>query len=181
MRLFTAIDISVEVRDELRKLLNRLRPLAKLKWSPVENMHITTKFVGEWPEQRLEEMKRVLDTVVFPEAIDIEVRGLGWFPNPKRPRVFWAGVRAGAALPALAHETERAAASLGVPVEDRPYAPHLTLARLKDPVALDALRSAIAGLETYSFGTFQANAFSLYLSAGGKYTRLAEFSRNQTC
>ena len=51
MRLFTAIDISVEVREELRRLLNRLRPLAKLNWSPVENMHITTKFIGEWPEQ----------------------------------------------------------------------------------------------------------------------------------
>jgi RNA 2',3'-cyclic 3'-phosphodiesterase len=181
MRLFTAIDISDDVREELRTLLNRLRPLAKLKWSPVENMHITTKFIGEWPEQRLEEIKRVLDSVAVPEAIGIEVRGLGWFPNPNRPRVFWAGVHAAGTLPALAHATDQALASLGVPAEDRPYSPHLTLARLREPIALDGLRRAIAGFETHSFGTFQAEAYSLYLSAGGKYTRLAEFSLNRPC
>ncbi len=181
MRLFTAIDISAEVREELASLLNRLRPLAKLKWSPVENMHITTKFIGEWPEPRLAEIERALATVEVPEAIGVDVRGLGWLPNPNRPRVFWAGVHSGEPLSALADATEQAVAPLGVPLDDRPYSPHLTLARVKDPIGLDALRRAVAGVESQSFGSFQVKTFALYLSAGGKYTRLAEFSRNQKC
>jgi 2'-5' RNA ligase len=54
MRLFTAIDLPAEVLDPLREFLARLRPLAKLHWSPVENLHITTKFIGEWPEARID-------------------------------------------------------------------------------------------------------------------------------
>src|SRR5713101_8443752 len=63
MRLFTAIDIPEEVRAALRSLLARLRPLANLRWSPVENMHITIKFIGEWPEARLGEIQEALRKV----------------------------------------------------------------------------------------------------------------------
>jgi RNA 2',3'-cyclic 3'-phosphodiesterase len=175
MRLFTAIDIAAEVRENLRALLARLRPLADLKWSPVDNLHITTKFIGEWPQERLEDMKRTLAAVSAP-ALDVQIRGVGWFPNARRPRVFWAGVDGGEPLRKLAQATEQSVASLGVSVEEREYSPHLTLARIADRVPLDALRSAVAGLESHSFGAFQASAFFLYLSAGGKYTKLAEFT-----
>ena len=174
MRLFVAIDIPAEVKLNLRALLDRLRPLAKLKWSPVDNMHVTTKFIGEWPPARLEDMKTALAAIPG-EAIRIEVRGLGWFPNSRRPRVFWAGVHAGEPLQELARATEQAAAQLGVPGEDRQYSPHLTLARIQDRVPLDGLRQAVAALESHSFGAFSAAAFYLYLSEAGKYTRLAEF------
>ena len=137
MRLFTAIDIPTDVKDHILALLNRLRPLAKISWSPVENLHITTKFIGEWPDPRLDEIKRALSAVSPAAAFDIEVRGLGWFPNPRHPRVFWVGVDGGQPLRALAHATEQAVAALGVPVEQRPYSPHLTLARIKDRVALE--------------------------------------------
>jgi 2'-5' RNA ligase len=178
MRLFTAIDIPTDVKDHILALLNRLRPLAKISWSPVENLHITTKFIGEWPDPRLDEIKRALSAVSPAAAFDIEVRGLGWFPNPRHPRVFWVGVDGGQPLRALAHATEQAVAALGVPVEQRPYSPHLTLARIKDRVALEPLRTAVAEAEAKSFGTFHAPAFYLYLSAGGKYTKLAEFPTN---
>jgi RNA 2',3'-cyclic 3'-phosphodiesterase len=175
MRLFTAIDISAEVKEKLTALLARLRPLAKLAWSPVDNLHITTKFIGEWPQGRLQEMKDALGAFKVAGAVDVEIRGTGWFPNERRPRVFWVGVHSNQSLRALAGSTEQAMAKLGVAVEDRPYTPHLTLARIKDPVPMDALRAEVAGLESQSFGAFRAPAFYLYLSAGGKYTRLAEF------
>jgi 2'-5' RNA ligase len=163
------------VKDELRKLLSRLGPLAKLQWSAVENLHITTKFIGEWPQEELEKMKRALGAVPAPPPIHVEIRGLGWFPNPRHPRVFWAGVQADESLQALADATENAVAEIGVAKEKRPFSPHLTLARIKEPVPLDSLRKALSGLEEHSFGAFQGRAFYLYLSAGGKYTRLAEF------
>ena len=175
MRLFTAIDISGEAKDNLRALLHRLRLAADLKWSPAENLHVTTKFIGEWPQEGLEEMKQTLARIPTPGAIDIAIRGLGWYPNLKNPRVFWAGVHAAEPLGALAAATDLATAKAGVPSEARPYSPHLTLARIRERVPLDALHQAIAAVGSDDFGSFRAAAFFLYLSAGGKYTKLAEF------
>jgi len=178
MRLFTAIDIPEDVMEGLRSLLKRLKPLAKLSWSPVENLHITTKFIGEWPEERLDEMKRALAATPAPFPVEIAVRGLGWFPNERRPRVFWAGIEGGEPLRSLAHATEQAVAQLGVPVEERPYSPHLTLARIKEAVPLDTLRQALQAMPSecgFDFGSFRASSFFLYLSANGRYTQLARF------
>ena len=175
MRLFAAIDIPEEVRRNLRDLIGRLRPTAAIAWSRVENMHITTKFIGEWPEDRLEEMKLALRGAGSPGAIEIRVRGLGWFPNLRNPRVFWAGIESGPALAMLAKSTETAVAKIGVPVEEREFSPHLTLARIRDRVPLEALLRAIGALPQPDFGSFAATSFSLYLSRDGQYTKLSEF------
>jgi RNA 2',3'-cyclic 3'-phosphodiesterase len=172
MRLFTAIDPPAEMLDKLRDFLTRVRPLAKLHWSAPENLHITTKFIGEWPEARIKEMKSALRGVKPAEAVPISVRGVGWFPNLQRARVFWAGVDGGESLPVLASSTEQAVATLDVPVEMRTYSPHLTLARVKEAVRLDDLLPAIGDPD---FGAFQASSFFLYLSSNGKYSKLAEF------
>src|ERR1700727_85458 len=80
MRLFTAIDLPPEMLEKLGAFLSRLSSFAKLRWTEVENLHITTKFIGEWPEERLEEMKKVLLGEKYPEPVRISVRGVGWFP-----------------------------------------------------------------------------------------------------
>ncbi len=175
MRLFTAIDIPDEVRRNLRNLVEKLRPTARIAWSPVENLHVTTKFIGEWPENRLDEMKAVLGGVGSPGVVEISVRGLGWFPTAEHPRVFWAGIESGSALRSLAHATESAVAQIGVPVEERAFSPHLTLARIRERVPLDALMRAIEAIPSLEFGSFRSPSFYLYLSRAGKYTKLAEF------
>lgn len=179
MRLFTGIDLPAEVRRNLVKLLTALRPHARLKWSPVENLHITTKFIGEWPPGRLEEMKSALAGIAPPGAIEIAVRDIGWFPNARNPRVFWAGIAAPPALSELARATEDVLERLGIAREDRPFSPHLTLARIKEPVPLDALRRAIEALPSTDFGKFTADRFHLYLSergsSGASYTQLASY------
>ena len=141
----------------------------------MENLHITTKFIGEWPETRLEEMKTALRGVAQPEPIRISVHGVGWFPDQRRPHVFWAGVDAGEPLAKLAHATEQAISGLGVPLEPRVYSPHMTLARVKYAVPLDNLIRAAGDPD---FGAFQASSFFLYLSSNGRYTKLAEFPLN---
>ena len=57
MRLFTGIAIATDVLTHLERLINDWNALVQLKWSPLENLHITTKFIGEWPEPRLNELK----------------------------------------------------------------------------------------------------------------------------
>jgi 2'-5' RNA ligase len=182
MRLFVAIDIPAEIKHALRCFVSRLRPTAKFGWSPVENLHITTKFIGEWPEPRLGEMKCALTSVSVKGAIDITVKGLGWFPSARRPRVFWAGVEGGEPLHALAQATEQAVAELGVPIEERAYSPHLTLARIREAVPLDRLHQTLDSFPAgcgFNFGSFTATQFFLYLSASGKYTQLAGFPLDQ--
>jgi RNA 2',3'-cyclic 3'-phosphodiesterase len=174
MRLFTAIDLPAEMLDTLRDFLARLRPLAKLRWTSVENLHITTKFIGEWPETRIDEMKSALRGVTG-VPMEISIRGAGWFPNVHQARVFWAGVDGGEPLGMLARWTDQAAATLGIPVETRAYSPHLTLARVKGVVRLDDLLPAIGNPD---FGGFQPSSFFLYLSANGRYSKLAEFPLN---
>ncbi len=179
MRLFTGIDLPDEIKERLDVLITHLRNTAHLKWSPAYNLHITTKFIGEWPPERLDELIARLAAIECKNRIDISVEELGWFPNPHHPRVFWAGVKASPSLAELARATDEALAELGVAPEARPYAPHLTLARIKEAVTLSALQRAISALKSTDFGRFTAPAFYLYLSrrgAGGAvYTKLREF------
>jgi 2'-5' RNA ligase len=180
MRLFTAVDIPADILARLAKLIGQLRPTARIGWSPVENLHITTKFIGEWPEARLDALRDALAAMPPREPIPIEIRGLGYFPNPHSPRVFFAAIHAGAGLAELARATEQALAKLGVPVENRPFSPHLTLARIKTPVPLAAMQREIAELPSTEFGGFTAERFYLYRSrlnpSGSVYTKLSDYS-----
>jgi 2'-5' RNA ligase len=179
MRLFTGIDLPEEVRERLERLLALFRPTAHLKWSPLDNLHITTKFIGAWPDEQLETLKTSLATVPKRPPISIAIQGLGWFPNPHKPRVFWVGVHGGDALSALAASIDQALHTIGVAPETKPYAPHITLARVSPPAPLSAIQHAIANLASVDFGAFLSDRFYLYLShtgpAGSIYTKLSEF------
>src|SRR5450432_3060778 len=132
MRLFTGIDLREDVRERLERLLMHLRPCAHLKWSPVYNLHITLKFIGDWPEEKLPQLEAALRSIPPRPAFPVAVRGLGWFPNPRSPRVFWAAVEGGDELQKLAHETDEALSPLGIPKETRAFTAHLSLARIKE-------------------------------------------------
>ena len=178
MRLFTALDPSPDVHDNLSRLLDRLRPAARLRWSRREGLHLTLKFIGQWPENRLAELRQALSGVTF-APFEIRFSGLGFFPNPRSPRVFWAGIQAGPELGKLAALVDRTLEPLGVEAEKRPYSPHLTLARIESGTRLEAVHRAIQDLPSVEFGSFRADRFCLYESrpaAGGSiYTRIEEF------
>jgi len=180
MRLFAGISIPPEVRKNLNRILEQLRPAAPdLRWSRPENLHITTKFLGEVPEEDVNRVIDALDALPPVGRIPIAVRGLGWFPNPHSPRVFWCGIEAPPALAELARATETALAPLGIEKENRKYSPHLTLARIHPGAGLVKLQQAVAGLASVEFGQFTAFEFHLFLSelgpGGSKYTKLADF------
>lgn len=180
MRLFTGIHLPEHVATNLSGLLERLRPTAHLKWTPIYNLHLTTKFIGEWPEERLAEVIDCLRLLSRRPPIAIGIEGLGWFPNPHNPRILWAGVKAGQEFAKLATDTDEVLSRLGVERETKAFSPHLTLARIKDAVPLGPVRQAIAQLPTVDFGAFTATRFHLYLSKAGPsgsiYTQLAEIA-----
>lgn len=179
MRLFCGLSLAYEVRRNLELLLQHLRPQADIQWSPPDNLHITTKFIGEWPDDRVDEVREALAGVPAPGAIKVSIRGLGWFPNPHSPRVLFAGVDAPQALQDVHAAADSQLAAIGVKPESKPYHPHLTLARIKSATGLAPLRQAIAALPSADFGAFAAAKHLLYRSkltpAGSQYSVIAEF------
>lgn len=178
MRLFTGLDLPPEVAGRLADLLEKLRPTARITWSPPGNLHITTKFIGEWPEERLAELREALGSLAPRAPIVVDVGGLGFYPNARSPRVFWCGVEA-PGLAELAADTDAATARLGIASEKRAYSPHLTLARIRERTVLLGLHQRVADLGAAEQGRFEARAFFLYRSqlrpTGSLYTKLAEF------
>lgn len=177
MRLFTALDVPEDILGRLEDTVEHLRPSADIRWSPTANLHITTKFIGHWPEERLEELKTALAGVAAP-PLRVELSGLEFFPNARSPRVFVCGIDA-PGIEELAAATDRATSALGIESESRAYNPHLTLARIKEPRDVGTLREEIAALPETRFGSFEARSFFLYQSqmrsGGSVYTKLAEF------
>jgi 2'-5' RNA ligase len=167
MRLFTAIDLPEEMIWKLDRLLSALRPEALIKWSPLDNLHITTKFIGEWPAERRPELEDALADLLPREPFDVTLQGLGWFPNERSPRVLWAGIHTGPALEQLARDTDECLGRLGVPTEDRPFTAHITLARIKNPVPLNSLRTKVQELQPAFMGSFRVNQFCLFRSDPG--------------
>lgn len=182
MRLFVAVDLPYDVQAQIVAMLGTLRRSARIQWSKPANLHITTKFIGDWPESRLDDLKTELQ--FFHPTFPISVHGIGWFPNARNPRVFYAGVDGGNSLLELARLTDAAVATVGIPTETKRYSPHLTLARNREQTPLDSLQHAAAQFETAEFGCFECDRFWLYESRpapeGTMYIKLAEFPLNRS-
>jgi 2'-5' RNA ligase len=150
-----------------------------INWSPLDNLHITTKFIGEWPEARLPEIRSVLSGIINREPFDLEIRELGWFPNERTPRVLRMGVHDGGAFPQLARDMEDRLADIGVKREARDFFPHLTLARIKGRVPLERLHQKVEEMQPAAVGAFRVDRFALFRSHPGSnasiYRKLEEY------
>lgn len=144
MRLFLAINFDPEVRHAIAEASAPLRAAApELSWIREPQIHLTVKFLGDQPE---EIVSRITDAMTVVAArnrvVDVEIGGVGAFPNFRRPRVVWIGVSPEPKLELLHHDVESACESLGLPLDGKPFRPHLTLARVKPRVAdKDTMRS----------------------------------------
>lgn len=185
MRLFTGLSIPPHIVAHLVGALKQLRQTVELRWSPLENLHITLKFIGEWPDARLPELETTLAGMPKPAPFMVSVARFGFLPNPHRPKIFFAGVHAEAGLAEFAEHIDRTLAAIGVKPDAHPYTSHLTLARVGARMGqalppVQALRERIALLAAagadFEFGSFTANEFHLYQSktspAGSVYSKL---------
>jgi 2'-5' RNA ligase len=180
MRLFVALDIPDAVRSALRQLMTRLKPgCSGARWVRPEGLHITLKFLDETDEAKFDSIKSALSSVRSSGPIELNFRGIGFFPNEFHPRVIWCGVKASSGLSQLAADLDRALQPLGFSAESRAFTPHLTLARFDSHKGLDTLVRATNNLKSYDFGSARQSEFYLYRSflkpGGAEYTRLATF------
>jgi 2'-5' RNA ligase len=139
VRLFLAVNLPPEVRQAIVDAAAPLREAAPtLPWVDVEKLHLTVKFLGQQSEEMAARISdAMLGVAARNRAVGVELGDIGAFPNFRRPRVVWLGVSSEPKLELLHHDVETACEALGIPVEGRPFRPHLTLARVR-PRSIDA-------------------------------------------
>jgi 2'-5' RNA ligase len=147
LRTFIAIDLGKPLRSRLVALQEKLAQSgAAVKWVEVNNLHVTLLFLGEVDERELPPLCRAVSLVCGRhDRFDVSLETVGCFPNPRRPRVIWAGVGAGAPeLVALHDSLEAPLLELGCyRREERQYTPHVTLGRVKSDGSADAVAAAV--------------------------------------
>jgi RNA 2',3'-cyclic 3'-phosphodiesterase len=180
MRLFIALEIPSPVRKNLAELLKSLHAVSpQTRWVRPETLHVTLKFIGEVPETKLSAIRMGLSHIRSDQSVTLDFRGLGFFPNEKHPRVFWAGIEASPNLKTLAADIDKATEKLGIPSEQRAFSPHLTLARFEPPRLPENLGTAIQENAVREFGSVRTNQFHLIESklkpSGAEYTTVESF------
>jgi RNA 2',3'-cyclic 3'-phosphodiesterase len=193
MRVFIALDIDDSVRERISRFMEGVRGFAPdARWVRPESLHITLKFIGEQPPEKIEEIKRSLSSIPM-QPLQIAFHGCGFFPTLKSARVFWIGIEAGAEMANLATRVDEAVSVLGIPKEERAYSPHLTLARgagrsgapgrRKDDGPnknFNRLQEKLNAMPIPEFGTMTAREFFLFesqlLRGGARYTKIARFA-----
>ena len=178
MRVFIAIDLPQDIRNSLSAMQNELRPTAsKARWVAAESAHLTLKFIGEISEKRRDDIDAALAGLTW-IPFSISVKGVGFFPGPKSPRVFWAGLHA-PTMEGLAQQIDSRLERAGFDREQRAFRPHITLARAKTTRLEKTLIAASEKFAEMDFGSFTVDRIKLYQStlkpAGSIYTKLKEY------
>ena len=181
IRVFLAIELSLDVRKKLSELQQQLRKtLPPINWVRPESIHLTLKFLGYVDPSSISQLLSVLKPIGKKQHVfSIDVHGLGVFPQVKHPRIFWIGLTGNTqALQELVLEIEAALEPLGFPPEEKAYHPHLTLARIKRENATvgSALLENQVLEKDQHLGTLTIDRFTLIQSdldsSGARYTSL---------
>jgi 2'-5' RNA ligase len=154
VRLFLAINFAPEIRHAIAEASAPLRAVAPdLSWIREPQLHLTVKFLGDQPDELAPTIAESMNAVAARNrVVDVEIGGVGAFPNFRRPRVVWIGVSPEPKLELLHHDVESACESLGLPLDGKPFRPHLTLARVKPRAARsDALKNLARAAKAVSF------------------------------
>lgn len=167
IRTFIALDLPLAVKSELDKLIGELRQSKPaVTWVKADRLHLTIKFLGNVPLEKIAELKTALQDVASRSApFRLQPSGCGAFPSLKQMRVIWAGLKDHQQqLSHLQAKVEVALAPLGFPPEGRPFRAHLTLGRVKGPRELSSLQKALLARQNFQAEAFDVTELVLYKS-----------------
>ena len=181
MRAFIAMTLPETVRASLATLQRTLaESRADVKWVKPEHLHVTMKFLGEITEEQRRAVEAMLRQVASSiQPFPLSLRELGAFPSMRAPRVIWVGIEEGKEpLVRLAEGIEREGAAAALQKEERPFAAHVTLGRVRSPKGHQALVQALSEATWTPPPPWTANHVTLYesvlSSSGPTYSSLAE-------
>src|SRR2546428_1461927 len=180
VRSFSSIDLEdQQVLSRIASILSSLQALGgDLKPVEGDNIHLTLKFVGNISTARLAGVKSSLKQLTFP-SFTAEIKGAGAFPNLKHKNVIWVGVNDGwTQVEQIYEQVEKLLSGVGFRRENRPFSPHITIARVRSGRKRDEIANFLQHLSDENFGTITVNKVRLKQSAlsssGPKYSTLLE-------
>lgn len=184
MRTFIAIELPEDIRAGLQREIDALKSLPggrAVRWVSASGIHLTLKFLGEVAPSRIEGIQDTMNAVAAAQSpFELSIRGIGSFPNNRRPRVVWVGVEdPSGSLARTQKALEDRLSELGFEREDRSFHPHLTLGRVRrEASATEAqeLGESLAGAVAREIGNLRVEELSLMRSelrpTGAVYSRM---------
>lgn len=170
-RAFIALEIPPFIQETIEKQTTRLRlELGNelVRWVPAHNMHLTLKFLGEVANSHMDFLKSMLNQIAETHSgFDLQIGGVGSFPNLKKPRVIWVGIYAPAGLTQLQRSIEERSVRLGYEKEERSFSPHLTLGRVHQKLTAQEtqkISNTLSTIQLGKIGTARVNSLHLYQS-----------------
>lgn len=183
IRAFIALDVPQLIQDSISKETARLQKSLGdkfIRWTPIQNIHLTLKFLGNIPVSHIDFLKQILiQTADSYSPFDVQIKDIASFPSPKLIRILWLSVFASASLTSIQTEVDGAVTKLGYEKEARAFSPHLTIARVKKDVHPNDMQKIREGLSNFQLGKIdplRVDSIHLYQSdlkrEGSLYTKL---------
>jgi len=166
IRAFIAVDIESQTLQNISAVIDELKSrFPRLRWMAIGNLHVTLKFLGDIEETKIDFIAEALREHLQPfSPFTISAKGLGVFPEVRRPHVLWVGL-GGAQLAALASAVEKGLEPLGFSPEKRPFQPHLTIARRRESDRSSAqIGKELERWKNHEFGTSEVRTVMLFQS-----------------
>lgn len=181
MRAFISISIDEIIKKEIHLLLKRYSTFSdSVKWTKLDNIHITLKFIGEINEDVANILSHQLRQIASQHnPFILTVRGVGGFPTLKTARIIWIGLQKSEPLIALHKDIESLCSSVGIKRDDKGFSPHITIARVKDKIP-KALYDAIMENQDKQLGLLEVKELFLMKSVlkpeGAEYSVFGRYS-----
>ncbi len=182
IRAFIAIEIPAEIKQHIAEATGPLiKPTAAfVRWVPTDNFHVTLKFLGDISSNQIELLTQTLQMVgASHKPFNLQVGGLGCFPNARRPKVIWVGIKAPQELTSLFLSIEAGTQKIGYATEEKPFSPHLTIGRVSiraSNTEFAQLREKLNQTQLNFLDVAQVTHIHLYQSilqtGGAHYTQL---------
>lgn len=182
IRAFLAIDLPGEIKTEINRIQQRLRPRVEgVRWTRPDGIHLTLKFFG-WvlPNDCDVISAAVRESIKGTKPFKLEIGTIGAFPGPNRPRVIWIGIGGQTeTLVELQIKLEARFGEIGFPPEERAFKPHLTLGRVKVPGSAVGFSKVLEEGRNYKAGSFTCEGLYLFRSElkpdGAVYSKIADY------
>ncbi len=174
IRLFTAIDLHEPVKAQLAGLIN---PALAVRWTPRQQYHITLRFLGDTDPEHFSLVQRTLKEIEA-QRFTLHTGAIDAFPSRKNPRVIILRLEACHEFFRLQQNIQQALQQIGFPPDNKPFQPHITLARQKGARTKN-IDAFFAGYDASAIQPFLVSEFHLYestlSSAGAIHKKLSSY------